>query len=305
MKESECLGTIFDIKKLAVHDGPGIRTAVFFKGCPLNCIWCHNPEGISSKPELGFHKSKCTGCGACVAVCKRGVHKLGGSAHTIDYGLCINCFDCVDACLWDALIVYGKSVTVEDLMKNVLPDKTFFRESDGGVTVTGGEALMQAEFVALFLQECVEFGLHTCIDTSGAVSWGNFEKVLPYTKMFLYDVKMMDEELHKRYIGASNCIILENLKKLGETKVPIEVRVPVIPNINDDEKQLRSIAEFLCDIPVVESVRLLPYNELTHTKYSLIGKMSSAPQARKQTKEVMLRYGELFAHRPYSVIVGE
>ncbi|MFA9379663.1 MAG: glycyl-radical enzyme activating protein [Acetanaerobacterium sp.] len=306
MSSSEINGIIFDIKKLAVHDGPGIRTTVFFKGCPLACIWCHNPEGIGRRPELGFFERKCSNCGACAAVCPTGAHKMTDDGkHILDRALCTHCFACVGACLWEALTIYGRVVSVDEVFEELLADKNFFTESGGGVTISGGEPLTQPEFAAALLRRCTEAGIHTCVDTSGSVPWKAIERVLPYTRMFLYDVKFFDEDLHIRYTGVSNKLILENLTKLGSCDVPIEIRIPIIPHINDSEEQLKKTAGLLAGIPSISGVRILPYNELAQTKYTLIGVDSTVPDERKQTKETMQNYARLLEGFGLSVVAGE
>ena len=305
MSNRDVHGRIFDIKKLAIHDGPGIRTTVFLKGCPLSCIWCHNPESISPKPELGYIPNKCSGCGACAAVCPTGAHSFSETGeHRIDRALCIHCFKCVDACLWEALTIYGRDVTVDQVMAKLLPDRSFFEESGGGVTLSGGEPLAQPAFAAALLKACREAGFHTCVDTSGCAPWAVFEQVIPYTSMFLYDVKFFDEALHKKYTGVPNSLILDNLRALGERGIPIEIRIPLIPHVNDDMEELAKTARFLSGVPV-ERVRLLPYNELARSKYTTIGREPTVPNERKQAREIMEAYGRLFRDAGLDVVVAE
>ena len=268
----EIKGLIFDIKKFAVHDGPGIRTTVFFKGCPLSCWWCHNPEAMRPKAELVLFENKCIDCGQCFEVCQHGGHqKLPDAGRIYHRERCTLCGECVEACYAEALVMEGREVTVEEVMVELRKDIPFYRNSSGGITLSGGEPTLQHEFVLELLKRCKAEGLHTTIDTSGQTSWRIFERLLPFTDLVLYDVKHMDEGKHKTYTGVSNRAILANLKKIGEFGLPIEVRVPIIPGINDAEEDIVRSAQFLTGVKGITRVELLPFHKLGESKYARLG----------------------------------
>ena len=202
-------GRIFDIKRFAIHDGKGIRTTVFLKGCPLKCEWCHNPEGISPHPQLAYTMEKCVNCGECVNACKSGAHKMINGAHTLNLSVCRACGECESVCLGGALKFYGRSVTPEDTAEIILKDKCFYDISGGGVTLSGGECLMQSEFCLEIMKVLKANGVSCCVDTSGCVPRENIEMVIDNTEMFLYDIKFIDENLHRKYTG----------KKIGRAHV--------------------------------------------------------------------------------------
>ena len=267
---------IFEIKRFAVHDGDGIRTTVFFKGCPLKCVWCHNPEGIGFKPEIAYYAHKCIGCGECTLVCPSQAHKMSGGVHTFDRKLCIGCGKCKDACLGEALSFYGKEVTSDELLPTLLEDKDFYDSSNGGVTLSGGECLMQADFCAELLKKLKENGVSTAVDTCGYVSRETLDKVIPFTDIFLYDIKAIDEKVHIACTGHSNEKILENIKYLDEKGCKIEVRIPFVPEYNDAE--IEKIAELLSTLKNVTKVRVLPYHNFAESKYKALGIDHSLPE---------------------------
>ena len=203
---------ISDIKHFAVHDGDGIRTTVFFKGCPLKCVWCHNPESIDFKPRVAYYENKCIGCGECISVCSSGAHKITQDGHIFERDLCVACGKCEKACLGEALKFYGKEMTVDELLPILLEDKDFYETSGGGVTLSGGECLCLADFCAELLQMLKKEGINTAVDTCGYVPKESIDKVLPYTDTFLYDIKAIDENVHMKCTGKSNRLILENIK---------------------------------------------------------------------------------------------
>ena len=205
-------GRIIDIKRLAIHDGPGIRTTIIMKGCPLSCRWCHNPESIKQAPEIGYFPQKCIGCGKCVEACPEQAHIFTGGKHTFKHELCTSCGKCIDVCPSEALEYYGREISIETAVAAVLEDRTFYAHSGGGCTVSGGEPLLQALFCAELFRNLKKDDIHCAVDTSGAVAWKTFEIVLPYTDMFLYDLKHMDDTCHQERTGASNSIIIDNLQ---------------------------------------------------------------------------------------------
>lgn len=267
---------IFDIKRLAVHDGDGIRTTVFFKGCPLKCVWCHNPEGISFQRQLGYYAHKCVGCGACAQACPQAAHAFQNGGHTFDRSHCKACGACVAACEKKALILYGKEMGVEELMPLLLEDRDFYETSGGGVTLSGGECLCQAEFSAELLKRLKRENIHTAIDTCGYVPKKNLDQVIPYTDVFLYDMKAFDEDVHIYCTGHSNKKILENIQYLNAQNKSIEVRIPYVPDYNDG--QIDKMAQFLKSLPNVKKVKVLPYHNYAASKYDALGMENTLPE---------------------------
>ena len=253
--------TIFEIKRFAVHDGDGIRTTVFFKGCPLRCVWCHNPEGLSPLAQEAFYKHKCIGCGEC--------KKEGFTP---------------EDCLGNARVGYGKQVSVSELLPLLLEDKEFYDNSDGGVTLSGGECLIQADFCAELLKELKRLGIHTAVDTCGFVSRNALDKVIPYTDVFLYDIKAYDEDIHIRCTGVSNKQILENLKYLNMLGKKIEIRIPYVPDFNDG--QIEKIACFLAPLKNITKIRVLPYHNYAGSKYKALNINVTLPKRLPTDEEI-------------------
>lgn len=245
--------TIFEIKRFAVHDGDGIRTTVFFKGCPLRCVWCHNPEGLFCAPQTAFYQHKCIGCGEC--------RKPGFTESD---------------CLGEARVPYGRTVTVDELLPLLLEDKEFYDNSGGGVTLSGGECLAQADFCAELLKRLSECGVQTAVDTSGFVSRAALDKVIPYTDVFLYDLKAFDEKVHIRCTGQSNRIILENLKYLDSLGKAVEIRIPYVPGYNDGE--IEKLAELIASLSCVSKIRVLAYHNYAGSKYDALGLPNLLPK---------------------------
>ncbi|MBE6637016.1 MAG: glycyl-radical enzyme activating protein [Ruminococcaceae bacterium] len=270
---------ILEIKRFAVHDGKGIRTTVFFKGCPLHCLWCHNPESISFTPEIAYYEQKCLHCMECVSVCPTGAHQNSEGRHLYDRNAaCTHCARCAKACLGQALIYYGKSMTVEELLPVLLSDKDFYNTTGGGVTLSGGECLMFPDFCAVLLQRLKEHGIHTAVDTCGFVPREALNAVIPYTDIFLYDVKAIREEVHIACTGQSNRLILENLRYLDSQKKNIEIRIPYVPGHNDTE--MPAIAAFLATLTQVSGIRILPYHNFASTKYTALDIPCTMPKER-------------------------
>lgn len=259
---------ITDIKRFAVHDGNGIRTTVFFKGCPLKCVWCHNPEGISPKTQIAYYEHKCINCGMCVNVCENKAHIIADGKHTFDRKLCVACGKCETVCLGDALKIYGKEYSVDELLPFLIEDKDFYDNSDGGVTLSGGECLIHADFCTELLKKLKEKNINTDVDTCGFVPREAFDKVMPYTDTFLYDIKAIDENVHIKCTGQSNKQILENIKYIDSENKAIEVRIPYVPNYNDE--QIRKIAKFMQELKNVKRVKILPYHNYAVSKYTAL-----------------------------------
>ena len=263
-------GLIFDLQRFCVHDGDGIRTTVFFKGCILNCLWCHNPESKSKKPELRFIENKCIGCGECERVCKSGCHTFT-NGRLIDRQKCNSCFDCVSVC-HGALEVCGIEKTVEEIIQEVLKDKAFYDNSGGGITLSGGEPLVQTEFAKQLLIEAKNNGLNTCLETCGYTEWKNLEEILPFVDTFLWDYKESDEILHKRYTGVYPKLILDNLRKLNERGAKIVLRCPIIPTFNDRVEHFEAIGKLAQSLDGIIRVEVQPYHPLGKDKSKQIGK---------------------------------
>lgn len=249
---------IFDIQRNSFVDGPGIRTTVFFKGCNLRCKWCHNPESQSFEKQMMFYKDKCTGCGKCREVCPNHLKK------------CDFCGKCELYCPADARKVCGREYTPAEVFAEVIKDKAFYDNSGGGVTFSGGECMLQLDFLCEILEKCKSAGIHTAVDTAGNVPWKSFEKILPFTDLFLYDIKAFGAELHRKGTGVSNELILENLKNLSG-RADIIVRIPVIGGYNDNDEEIRRIADFLKQIKIIKA-ELLPYHAMGEHKYTALGR---------------------------------
>lgn len=270
--EKKRSGRIISIQHFSLDDGPGIRTTVFLKGCGLNCVWCHNPEAIRANPELLYRSEKCVGCRLCESVCQTKAHRFENEGHTVDRKLCVSCGKCTEICPAGALELAGKTVSVEEVLQEVLTDSVFYRRSGGGVTVSGGEPLVQAGFVTELLKACRENGLHTCIETCG---YGKKEDLLAlreWTDLFLYDCKLTDEALHKKYTGVSNLPILENLDALCGTGARVFLRCPMIPDINLTKDHFDGIARLANRYKNIEEIHLEPYHPLGINKRMALGK---------------------------------
>ncbi len=273
--------SVFDIQRSSFVDGPGIRTTVFLKGCNLRCAWCHNPESQSPDRQMMFYKNKCTGCGKCRNVCPRGLDK------------CDFCGKCELYCPADARKICGKEMTAEEIFAEAVKDKAFYDASGGGVTFSGGECMLRADFLLEILKKCKEGGIHTAVDTAGHVPYESFLKILPYTDMFLYDVKLADEELHKRWTGVSNKLILENLKRLSEDfSGDIIIRIPLIGGVNDTVSEMTKIAEILRGIKH-KSVEILPYHKMGEHKFEALGREFQRFTVPSNTDELRALFGKI------------
>lgn len=275
---------IFEIKKFAVHDGDGIRTTVFFKGCTLKCVWCHNPEGIGFESQLAFWENKCNFCGNCVRVCPQNAHIIENGIHMLERQKCNLCGKCEKACFNNALTIYGKDMTVDEILPILLEDKDFYDTSGGGVTLSGGECLCYAEFCAELLKQLKSEGIHTAIDTCGFIPREAIDKVAPYTDTFLYDLKAYDENVHIKCTGHSNKTILENLKYLDDCGKQIEIRIPYVPGYNSD--QIEKIADFMSDLKNLTKVRVLPYHNYAGSKYKSLNMENTLPEKLPSDNEI-------------------
>ena len=253
-------GCIFDIKRYAIHDGPGIRTTVFFKGCPLRCRWCHNPESWKNNPELSVRFSRCIGCGRCTEVCSRNAITMVDNRPVTDLEKCNLCGECINVCLTGAREIIGSWTTVSQVMAEVEKDRIFYDQSGGGVTFSGGEPLYQYNFLLALLENCRSSGIHSAVDTTCYAKRDIIQRVAAQTDMFLCDIKHMDPQIHKEYTGVDNSLILENIRYLAQTGANIKIRIPVIPGFNDDDKNIEMTAQFVKSLETIEQVDILPYN---------------------------------------------
>ena len=290
-KTSNQTARIFDLKHYAVNDGPGIRTTVFFKGCPLRCAWCHNPESQSSQPELVLHMDRCIDCGACREVCPQGAITPD---NPLDRSRCTVCGACVDVCYSAARQMVGYEIGLDELWTRVERDIPFHRQSGGGVTFSGGEPLMQADFVLALAERCHENGLHTALDTCGYVAWHIMEKLLPMIDLFLYDIKLMDDSRHRQYTGVSNQCILDNLSNLSAGGAHIQVRMPLIAGVNDDKENIRQCVDFLTALPQLDSVTLMPFHAIGRGKYEALGIPNPLPDAQPPDGTIIKQISEHF-----------
>ncbi len=262
-------GKIFDIQRFSIHDGPGIRTTVFMKGCPLRCKWCHNPEGLNAPFQLKYTSAKCIGCGNCADICQNHYCSKDGE-HMIHLESCTACGKCTESCPTTALEICGRQIGTSELLSEIMKDKAFYRET-GGVTFSGGECLLQADFIAAMLKLCKENGIRTAIDTCGFVPFDEIEKTIPFTDIYLYDIKAFDSDIHKRYTGVDNTLIKNNLTLLSNFDKDIWIRIPVIPGVNDSKSEMDGIARFLSPLKNIKRVTLLPYHAFGGGKYPALG----------------------------------
>ena len=275
---------IFEIKRFAVHDGDGIRTTVFFKGCPLKCVWCHNPEGLSVKAQLAYYSHKCIMCGDCAEACSEKAHLFIDGKHIFNREKCVSCGKCEKVCFNDALKLYGKELSVEELMPYLLEDEEFYQNSGGGVTLSGGECLLQSDFCAELLKQLKNRSINTAVDTCGFVPKENIDKVIPYSDVFLYDIKAIDEDVHIKCTGQSNKVILDNLKYIDKHGKKTEIRIPYVPGYNDN--QIKKISEFVSTLKNVVKIKILPYHNYAGSKYKSLGMKNTLPDILPTDAEI-------------------
>ncbi len=299
------LATIFDIQRYSLHDGPGIRTTVFFKGCPLQCDWCCNPESQQPAIELGFHQAKCIACGSCVEACPLGAISLEKEGLRIDRAICAGCSDkpCARACPSRALAVYGRRISADDLMREVQKDGEFFRQSGGGVTASGGEPLMQAGYLADFFARCKAAGLDTAIETSSSVTWAAMESLIPHTDLFLCDLKHTDAGLFRAHTGGDLSLVLSNLDSLSARTDRVIIRVPLIPGFNDDADSAAAIFATARGLGFTE-IHLLPFHRLGTQKYASLGRKYRLSEGQPQPRETTEYLARLAGQYGLQVRVG-
>ncbi len=265
-------GVLFDVKRFALHDGPGIRTTAFFKGCPLSCTWCHNPESQSSSPELLHRPTLCVGCGACLSACPQGAIRIEGGTAVTDRDRCTACGACVPACPHEARSIVGQPWTVERLVDELTRDTVFYEQSGGGITCSGGEPLQQAAFCSSVLRRCRQSGIHTAVDTCGYADAASLRRVAEHTDLFLYDLKLMDDGRHRLATGVSNDLVLGNLEQLDRWNCTTWIRVPLVPGVNDDDENLLALAKFVRHLTCVEALQVLPYHAGGEAKWLGVGR---------------------------------
>ena len=263
------MGIVFDIKRYAIHDGDGIRTTIFLKGCPLCCKWCHNPEGLDTKIQLGYIANTCMGCMRCIKRCKKGCLSIENGQIRISES-CDACGECVEYCPTNSLKLIGQEMSLDRLRKEIEKDRIFYETTGGGVTFSGGEVFMQTEFLLDALKMCKEMGVHTTIESSFMTRFENIKKVLNYVDQFIVDIKLMNADMHKEYTGVSNEIILNNIQKLMEYDVSLLIRTPLIPNITATKENLVAIGEFVSKLEHTVDIELLNYNPLAESKYPMV-----------------------------------
>lgn len=264
-------GTVFDISRYCLDDGPGIRTTVYLKGCPLRCMWCHNPESNLKSIQIGYEAQKCVGCRACAYACPDNCHEFVENQHIFHREKCVACGKCVESCEYEALTQIGKKMTVEQVMKTVLRDMSFYKTSGGGMTISGGEALYQPEFTKALFMSAKEKGIHTCIETSGYAKTEKLLEITPYVDLFLYDIKQMNPVKHKEVTHIDNTLILHNLKQLDERNAEIVLRLPIIPGVNDNQEHFCKVGELADGLDHVKYLEVLPYHPLGLSKATLLG----------------------------------
>lgn len=302
-------GVLFDIKRYSVHDGPGIRTTFFLKGCPLSCWWCHNPEGISPVPVLSWHRNRCIGCGRCIAVCPEGAWSESDGGMVRDASLCRGCRICEERCPTLAIDFADRKITLRELVKEAEKDIPFYDKSGGGVTFSGGEPFMQPEFLLSCLRALKEREISAAVDTSGCAPLDYLLEAAEYADLFLFDLKLADPREHKKYTGFSNGLILSNLVRLDEKiaslgRGGINIRIPLIPGINDSEETLKRLAGIAAELATLTGVNILPYHSIGKGKYRDLGKEYKMEGILPPTEQEVERALAVFASRGIKAVKG-
>jgi len=301
MERLNLRGLVTNIQRCSLHDGGGIRTTVFLKGCTLKCFWCHNPENIDPKPQIQYFKNKCIGCGKCERTCSSGAHIITGDIHLFHRELCISCGKCIEICPTGALVSCGVQMTIEEIMAEVEKDRPFYESSGGGVTLSGGEPLFQTDFTTELLKELKKAAFHIALDTCGNLPWKNLQDVIHYVDLFLYDIKVWNSLKHEKATGATNNIILDNLLKLSNCGKKIWIRIPVIPRVNNNRKDMEAIASFLQGLKGIEMIELLPFHKLAAGKYESLGLANRSNKLMLIDAHEMEDYRSIFELKGFSV----
>ncbi|MBQ4148643.1 MAG: glycyl-radical enzyme activating protein [Clostridium sp.] len=298
---------VFNIQKFSTHDGDGVRTTIFFKGCPLKCRWCHNPESQRYEKELIFHHNKCVVCGKCVVKCPQQANSIVDGKLVFDRDKCTACGVCTDWCIKEAREIAGKEYTVDELVKEAKKDQIFYEQSGGGVTLSGGEVMAQnIDYIEQLCKRLHREGISVFIDTSGYTKYENLKRLIPFADVFLYDIKAIDSEEHKDYIGVDNALILENLVKLSNDGAGIYARLPIIGKVNATDEYINSVIRFLEDNHVkVQQVNLLPYHDIGKGKYASLDRPYDEASMVKPDKELMEHFKTMFEEHGYTkVLIG-
>ena len=305
-EKPEMIGIVDEIERYAINDGHGIRSIVFLKGCPLRCLWCSNPESQAMGSQVMYWKTRCIGCRACVKACPEGAITWDDeTGHHIDREKCTGCGVCIDACNSEALTLAGKKMSVEEVVSAVKRDRPFYDQSGGGVTFSGGECMCQVPFMKAVCKRLKEEGITTCIETAGFVSKDLYEEMLPYLDDILFDLKAMDDGVHKKNTGVSNRLILENLSWLLTQDVPVKVRIPVIPGVNNSEENMRAVAAFLKEQAKMPDIGLLPYHRLGVSKYEKLDMTYGLDEIEPPKDEEMRIYADIFEKEGFRVTMRE
>lgn len=291
-------GTVFDVQRFCVHDGPGVRTTVFLKGCSLKCFWCHNPESIKPNKQLMVFAHKCIHCNRCVEICTQKAHTTKNGEHIFDRTLCKECGDCARSCVAKALVMSGTTMTIAQVMEEILKDVSFYKTSKGGVTFSGGEPLLQIDFLEELLIACKQNNLHTAVETAGNTSFEYFKRISPYTDLFLYDLKVMDPNLHKQVAGAHNQRCLSNLEQLIKKGKQVRVRIPVIPGINDSEKAIEEMVAFVAALDKKTEIELMPFHKMGQSKYDSLGLDYKANNLEAPSQETIQKLQNILLSKP-------
>lgn len=288
LRRREVRGRVFDIQRFSLHDGPGIRTTVFLKGCPLRCLWCHNPESQRADAQIGYDPERCVDCGACVPACPLDLHSLTAAGdHRFDRAGCVACGQCTAACPQDALEQIGRKMTPDEALAEVVRDRAFFESSGGGLTISGGEPLAQPDFVVALLEGARAEGIPTAVETSGQVAWKVIERVLPLVDLFLYDLKESDPARHRELCGADSAQIHDNLRRLHQAGARILIRLPLVPGYNARDEHFDGVAALLAELPNIEGVEVMPYHRLGTGKRERLG-MTPEPEDLEPPSEAMV-----------------